>query len=306
MARAPPPPGYSEGPGAPRSFHAPSVTERHSTASSNAPFSAIGALLSQPYDSDDEDGRSIRNPQAYQGSQGDVRSGDMRNAAMRGGYGVAEKVQSQEGRVGQQGGGRPKSIVHFPGPQIGHSQNQGDPTHLQASRHPVHSGHARPPPSPAMSSPRFPHPTHPGPRSPHPNRPQPTVHIPHSPAPLSPHPLPKPFTPISPALAASPYSPGYGGLTPPRSAFSGADNRSSVASSSASITAYDSMEKTHSLMRGGEDELMAPVNTLRPQKKRNTSAHALEGFRKTVFGQPGGEFWKRFSVMAKMDDNKER
>lgn len=59
-------------------------------------------------------------------------------------------------------------------------------------------------------------------------------------------------------------------------------------------------------MRGGEDELMAPVNTRRPQRKRSLSANALQGFRRTVMGQPGGEFWKRFSVMAKLDTNKER
>lgn len=58
-------------------------------------------------------------------------------------------------------------------------------------------------------------------------------------------------------------------------------------------------------MRGGEDELMAPVNTRRPQRKRTMSTNAL-AMRKTVFGQPGGEFWKRFNVMAKLDTNKER
>lgn len=202
-----PPPQYNDSPESHYANHSPRdpamrppqmsqvQPERYSTASSNAPFSAIGALLSQPYDSDDEDGRSIRNPHAYQGQA----QGDMRRAVQsREGADVHGKVQSYEGDVG----GKRRSIVHFPGPQIGHSSS---------------SGHARaPPPAPMhqqqhqqQGGPRYPHPSHPGPRSPHPHRPQPTLNIPaavsnKSRAPLSPYALPKPSTPISPALAAAP------------------------------------------------------------------------------------------------------
>lgn len=386
MDRAPP--QYNEtngnGNGPPRSFHTSSMTERQSVASSNAPFSSIGALLSQPYDSDDEDGRSIRHPQSYQGSkqspqpqgrgrdrqgqgQGqsgtgmDVRSGDVRTATTRNGYGISEKVQSVEGAVGSDAvdtrQARPRSVVHFPGPNIGHNQASAQSQynhqpqqqmhdqhqHQQHQARPIiqqkHSGHGRPPPPPQQQhrqqqpqaymahhahthgpgpgpAPQYPQATHPSMRSPNPNRPQPTLAIPgsgmNSPA-LSPHFLPQPSTPISPALAAPPsatYSSSSSSslndtLLPPRSAFSSGP-RSSVASSSASITAYDSMEKTHSLMRGGDDEVMAPLNTRRPQRKNTMSRNALGGMRKTVFGQPGGEFWKRFSVMAKLDTNKER
>lgn len=55
-------------------------------------------------------------------------------------------------------------------------------------------------------------------------------------------------------------------------------------------------------MRGGEEEVFMPMNPRRPAKKGMGSRTTMMGFRKTVFGQPGGEFWKRFSVMAKMED----
>ena len=181
----------SQYPGTPRSYR-PALAERASVASSNAPFSSIGALLSQPYDSDDEDGRSIRHPQAYQGSQNQQpRQGDVRHQFP--GQGGAPSVKSHQGIVIE----RPRSIVHFPGPQIGQAPGQ------------------------YSNGPSYPNPTHPGPRAPQTTRPQPSVTIPCQRS-LSPHFLPQPKTPISPALA-TPWSAASttfsGNLAPPRSAF---------------------------------------------------------------------------------------
>jgi hypothetical protein len=62
------------------------------------------------------------------------------------------------------------------------------------------------------------------------------------------------------------------------------------------------MKEKHTMMRGGEDEVFMPMNPRRPAKRGMGARTTMMGFRKTVFGQPGGEFWKRFSVMAKMED----
>jgi hypothetical protein len=62
------------------------------------------------------------------------------------------------------------------------------------------------------------------------------------------------------------------------------------------------MKEKHTMMRGGDDEVFMPMNPRRPAKKGMGARTTMMGFRKTVFGQPGGEFWKRFSVMAKMED----
>jgi len=270
-----PRPSYNESPesnyaATPRPYRAP-LNDRVSVASTNAPFSSIGALLSQPYDSDDEDGRSIRHPQAYQGSQ-QVRQGDVRQHTA--GQGAAASIKSHQGIVQE----RPRSIVHFPGPNIGHGQQA------------------------YSNGPSFPFPTHAGPRAPQTNRPQPNLDIPGRS--MSPHPLPQPKTPISPALA-TPWSAASttfsGNLAPPKSAFASNSSRSSVASTTDSITGFDAMKEKHTLMRGGDEEVFMPMNPRRPTKK-GVGARTTLGFRKTVFGQPGGEFWKRFSVMAKMED----
>ena len=63
------------------------------------------------------------------------------------------------------------------------------------------------------------------------------------------------------------------------------------------------MKEKHTLMRGGDEEVFMPMNPRRPVKKGAGARKTLTmQFRQTSFGQPGGEFWKRFSVMAKMED----
>jgi hypothetical protein len=75
-----------------------------------------------------------------------------------------------------------------------------------------------------------------------------------------------------------------------------------MTSTTDSITGFDAMKEKHTLMRGGDEEVFMPMNPRRPVKKGAGARKTLTmHFRQTVFGQPGGEFWKRFSVMAKMD-----
>jgi hypothetical protein len=60
------------------------------------------------------------------------------------------------------------------------------------------------------------------------------------------------------------------------------------------------MREKKALFRGGDDELMSPISP-RPRRERDGRGIG-QGMRRTVVGMPGGEFWKRFSVMVRTEE----
>lgn len=75
--------------------------------------------------------------------------------------------------------------------------------------------------------------------------------------------------------------------------------RDSTLSTSDSIRGLDVMREKKALFRGGDDELMSPIS---PRPPRKDGRGIGMGMRRTVVGMPGGEFWKRFSVMVRTDE----
>lgn len=61
------------------------------------------------------------------------------------------------------------------------------------------------------------------------------------------------------------------------------------------------MKEKKALFRGGNDELMSPISP-RPRREDENGRAVGVGMRRTVVGMPGGEFWKRFSVMVRLDE----
>ncbi|KAL7418591.1 hypothetical protein Q5752_007049 [Cryptotrichosporon argae] len=140
--------------------------------------------------------------------------------------------------------------------------------------------------------------------------PRPTLQMPE---------LPPPSTPISPLLAAPPslthslrspasslaspsshsHSHGHADLVPPAYGHDGqkrADSFASAAADSdnASIVGYDIMREKRALFRGGEEDIMTPFSPRLPGPRPRARATA-PGRPDTVM-----DFWKRFSVSAKM------
>ncbi|TYJ56316.1 hypothetical protein B9479_003008 [Cryptococcus floricola] len=277
--------------------------------------SAIGALLSTPYDDSDDESNygpspkpAKRHPVARQGPT--IGQGGM--AA------VAQNVKSFEGELDAGSGHH----MGFTSPEI-HSQA---PFGHQPSLQPTNGlGLTASPPKPVRSYSNGPQPDYHVPMSgrvepqrsntapmqhhypPQPSpqrRPQPPgINTLPPPMPIN---LPAPASPIAPFLAAppsphfspmsatsAPSSPVVGRPSSPSPSLARIPANARMSASSASIRGWDALAEKKAMFREGEDEVMSPFSTSRP---RNKPSGLREGTRAS-----GMDFWKRFSVADKLD-----
>ncbi|WWD00465.1 hypothetical protein V866_007380 [Kwoniella sp. B9012] len=113
--------------------------------------------------------------------------------------------------------------------------------------------------------------------------------------------LPPPSSPISPLLAAPPR-PHFSPLSSPSSPFAspGAGGHGRADSvSNGSIRGFDIMAEKKALFREGQEELFTPFSTRRNKPGRM----GVNGKQtKSAFLASGMDFWKRFSVHVRLDE----
>ncbi|WVW78586.1 hypothetical protein I302_100542 [Kwoniella bestiolae CBS 10118] len=297
---------------------------------------AIGAFFSTPYDSDFEsDSESIstttntgtnRQPVARARSARAV-SVSVNKATAKGYKDVLEaKIKSQAGELdnweddeneqdelepprsplkrneerGRQsdesGRVRPLTVVEFPEPTLqpdqGHGRGYPNPT-----APPSYTSNPNPPP--ATGYPRTPPRSTPTTAPLQPHRPNPRIDTSELTPPRTIL-LPPPSSPISPLLAAPPQ-PHFSPLSPPSSPFASPAGGHGPADSvsNGSISGFDIMAEKKALFREGQEELFTPFSTRRNRPGR-VGVNGKQT--KSAFLASGMDFWKRFSVHVKLDE----
>ncbi|WVR04543.1 hypothetical protein IAU60_001550 [Kwoniella sp. DSM 27419] len=112
--------------------------------------------------------------------------------------------------------------------------------------------------------------------------------------------LPPPTSPISPMLAAPPR-PRLKPLSPPSSPFAQGTGLTRVDSSdNGSVRGFDVMVEKKALFREGQEELLNPFSTRRPGKRAVPGRMGTKSI--LLMSGMGVDFWKRFSVHVRLDE----
>jgi hypothetical protein len=252
----------------------PTTPSHAPPARPDSEFQTIGTLLSSPYDDSDSDSEEVQTPITLPSARlSPIKKGETKYSPPRksliqsriNGLGdVAEEQEQQHG------------VISFP--------------------RPTRAGLVTPNRSPYAPPIR----TSPSNQSIPQTQLRPISNLQTRPStPTMPHTLPPPSSPISPYLANPQHQPP---LPLPNSPFtnqtqsqSPSQPRISTSSTSDSLRGFDIMREKKALFRGGEEELMSPFSPSSTKRQESGLRHGR--------GVSGMDFWKRFSVSVRLDQD---